>query len=146
MVKLNSEFIDNLMIEELIKKIERLPARIEGNMQAWEYLKGLKPIFVPIRKKGKLPAMVISEEYDLEYGKDKIEIHKDAILPGKKVLLVDDLIATGGTALAACNLINKLGGVVTECCFIVDLPDLGGRKKLEANGYKVFNLVEFEGE
>ena len=101
---------------------------------------------MPIRKKGKLPAMVISEEYDLEYGKDKIEIHKDAILPGKKVLLVDDLIATGGTALAACNLINKLGGVVTECCFIVDLPDLGGRKKLEANGYKVFNLVEFEGE
>ena len=102
--------------------------------------------FVPIRKKGKLPAATISEEYELEYGKDKIEMHLDALLPGEKVLLVDDLIATGGTALAACKLIKKAGGVVSECCFVVDLPDLGGKKKLESAGYKSFALVEFEGE
>jgi adenine phosphoribosyltransferase len=102
--------------------------------------------FVPIRKKGKLPAEVVSEEYDLEYGKDKIEVHKDAIQKGQKVLIVDDLCATGGTALAACNLIKKLGGEIVECSFIVDLPELGGKKKLENAGFKVFNLVEFEGE
>lgn len=102
--------------------------------------------FVPIRKPGKLPAETVSEEYDLEYGKDKIEIHKDAIHKGTKVLLVDDLIATGGTALAACNLIRKLGGEIVECCFIIDLPDLGGKKKLESAGHKAFSLVEFEGE
>ena len=102
--------------------------------------------FIPIRKPNKLPAETISEEYELEYGKDKIEIHKDAISQGNKVLLVDDLIATGGTALAACNLIKKLGGEIIECCFIIDLPDLGGKKKLEDAGNKVFSLVEFEGE
>lgn len=102
--------------------------------------------FVPIRKKGKLPADVISQEYALEYGTDKIEIHADAFLPGAKILLVDDLIATGGTATAAGNLIKKLHGDVVECCFIVDLPDLGGTKKLETAGYKTFSLVEFSGE
>ncbi len=102
--------------------------------------------FVPIRKKGKLPAATISEEYELEYGKDKIEMHLDALLPGEKVLLVDDLIATGGTAIAACNLIKKAGAVVAECCFVVDLPELGGKKKIESTGYKSFALVEFEGE
>ena len=102
--------------------------------------------FVPIRKPGKLPAATVSEEYSLEYGKDKIEMHKDAISTGMKVLLVDDLIATGGTALAACNLIKKLGGEIVECCFLVDLPDLHGKRKLEEAGYKVFNLVEFEGD
>ncbi|TKJ17356.1 adenine phosphoribosyltransferase [Candidatus Woesearchaeota archaeon B3_Woes] len=102
--------------------------------------------FIPIRKPNKLPAETISEEYELEYGKDKIEIHKDAISQGNKVLLVDDLIATGGTALAACNLIKKLGGEIVECCFIIDLPDLGGKEKLEKDGNKVFSLVEFEGE
>ncbi len=102
--------------------------------------------FVPIRKPGKLPGETAFEEYELEYGKDKIEIHKDAISKGSKVLLADDLIATGGTALAACNLIKKLGGEIVECSFIVDLPDLGGKKKLLNAGHKVFNLVEFEGE
>jgi len=102
--------------------------------------------FVPIRKKGKLPPEVVSEEYDLEYGKDKIEVSADAIKPGDKVLLVDDLIATGGTAMAACNLIKKLGGEIIECCFVIDLPDLGGKKKLENAGYKTFGLVEFGGE
>ncbi|MBW2996045.1 adenine phosphoribosyltransferase [Candidatus Woesearchaeota archaeon] len=102
--------------------------------------------FIPIRKPGKLPGETVSEEFELEYGKDKIEIHKDAIIPGDKVLLVDDLIATGGTALAAANLIKKLGGVVVECSFIIDLPDIGGKKKLIDAGYKVYNMIEFEGE
>jgi adenine phosphoribosyltransferase len=102
--------------------------------------------FVPIRKKGKLPYATESEEYELEYGTDTIEIHKDAIAEGNKVLLVDDLIATGGTALAACKLIKKCGGELVECCFIIDLPELGGKKKLERAGYPVFSLVEFEGE
>jgi adenine phosphoribosyltransferase len=102
--------------------------------------------FVPIRKKGKLPAETISEEYDLEYGKDSIQIHKDAIKKKENVLLVDDLIATGGTMLAATRLVERLGGVVVECCFVIDLPELGGRKKLEQAGYKIFTLLEFEGE
>jgi adenine phosphoribosyltransferase len=102
--------------------------------------------FVPVRKAGKLPAETISEEYELEYGKSKLEIHVDSIIPGQKVLLVDDLLATGGTALTACNLIGKLGGKIAECVFLVDLPDLGGRKKLENAGYKVSSVVEFEGE
>ncbi len=102
--------------------------------------------FVPIRKKGKLPSETESEEYELEYGKDTIEIHKDAIKKGNKVLIVDDLIATGGTAFAACKLIKKIGGELVECCVIIDLPDLGGKKKLERAGYPVFALVEFKGE
>src|SRR3989338_6262564 len=102
--------------------------------------------FVPIRKPNKLPAETVSEEYELEYGKDKVEIHKDAIASGSRVLLVDDLVATGGTCLGAANLIRKLGGDIVECSFIVDLPDLGGKKRLQDAGYPVFNLVEFEGE
>jgi adenine phosphoribosyltransferase len=102
--------------------------------------------FVPIRKPGKLPAETIAEEYELEYGKDKVEVHLDAIKAGDQVLLVDDLIATGGTALAACNLIRKLGGEVVECSFIIDLVDIGGKRKLTNAGFRVFNLVEFEGE
>jgi adenine phosphoribosyltransferase len=102
--------------------------------------------FVPIRKKGKLPYKTSREEYALEYGTDVIEVHIDAIRPGQRVLLVDDLIATGGTALAACKLIEKLGGKIMECAFIIDLPDLGGRKKLLDAGYPVVTLVEFEGE
>lgn len=102
--------------------------------------------FVPIRKKGKLPAETIGQDYDLEYGKDRIEIHLDAISKGEKVLLVDDLIATGGTAEAATKLISLVGGEVEECCFVIDLPDLGGSKRLEKAGHKVFSLCEFEGE
>lgn len=101
--------------------------------------------FVPIRKKGKLPAEIISQEYALEYGTDSIEIHKDAIHNGVRVLLVDDLLATGGTALAAAALIEKLGAEVAEMCFIVDLPDVGGAKRLKEKGYKFFALTEFEG-
>jgi adenine phosphoribosyltransferase len=102
--------------------------------------------FVPIRKKGKLPAETIGHDYELEYGADRIEIHTDAISPGERVLLVDDLIATGGTAEAAVALIRKMGAEVHECCFIIDLPDVGGRKRLEKLGLKVFALCEFEGE
>ncbi|MBF0108160.1 MAG: adenine phosphoribosyltransferase [Magnetococcales bacterium] len=102
--------------------------------------------FVPVRKKGKLPGAVVTQEYQLEYGTDSIEIHKDAIVAGSRVLLVDDLLATGGTALAAAALVEKLGGIVAQMAFIVDLPDLGGGKNLEKRGYRFFTLVEFEGE
>jgi adenine phosphoribosyltransferase len=102
--------------------------------------------FIPIRKRGKLPAEVVSQEYALEYGTDKIEVHKDALKNGERVLLVDDLLATGGTALAAAALIEKLGAKIVEMCFIVDLPDVGGKKKILKNGYQVFALTEFEGE
>ncbi|OHC64704.1 MAG: adenine phosphoribosyltransferase [Rhodocyclales bacterium GWA2_65_19] len=102
--------------------------------------------FVPIRKKGKLPAATVGRDYELEYGTDRIEIHVDAIQKGDCVLLVDDLIATGGTAEAAAGLIQDMGGKVVECCFVIDLPDIGGRKRLEKQGHKVFALCEFEGD
>lgn len=101
--------------------------------------------FVPVRKKGKLPGAVISEEYTLEYGEAIVEIHDDAIQPGEKILLVDDLLATGGTAEAGLKLIERLGGEVIGCAFIIDLPDLGGRQKLEAMGMDVHALCAFEG-
>jgi adenine phosphoribosyltransferase len=100
--------------------------------------------FVPVRKPGKLPAECESEEYTLEYGKDKIEIHKDAIDKNDNILIVDDLIATAGTASAARNLIKKLGGKIVECAFIVELIDLRGRDKLR--GERIYSVVEFEGE
>jgi len=102
--------------------------------------------FVPIRKKGKLPGEKVSQEYDLEYGTDMIEIHKDAIIKGQRVLLIDDLLATGGTALAAAALLDKLGGKVYEMAFIVNLPDVGGEKRIKAKKYKMFALTEFEGD
>ena len=102
--------------------------------------------FVPIRKKGKLPAETVGRVYQLEYGSDRIEIHVDAIQKGDRVLLVDDLIATGGTAEAAAKLIQDMGGIVVECCFVIDLPDIGGRARLEKQGHKVFALCEFEGD
>ncbi|MBM3558000.1 MAG: adenine phosphoribosyltransferase [Alphaproteobacteria bacterium] len=100
---------------------------------------------LPLRKKGKLPGKTIGQEYTLEYGVDVIEIHDDAIQRGQTVLIADDLIATGGTAIAACRLIERAGGKVAGLCFIVDLPDLGGRKKLETAGYKVQTLTAFSG-
>lgn len=102
--------------------------------------------FIPIRKKGKLPAETVGCDYQLEYGSDRIEIHLDAIQKGDRVLLVDDLIATGGTAEAATKLIQDMGGIVVECCFVIDLPDVGGRARLEKLGHKVFALCEFEGD
>ena len=102
--------------------------------------------FVPIRKAGKLPSKTETHEYELEYGTDKIEVHCDAIGKGDKVLIVDDLLATGGTALAAASLVEKLGGDIVEMAFIVDLPDVGGQKKIKDRGYKMFTLCEFEGD
>ena len=102
--------------------------------------------FVPIRKKGKLPGAVISEDYTLEYGDAVIEVHDDAIAPGETVLVVDDLLATGGTAQAGIRLIERLGGEIVGCAFIIDLPDLGGRAKLEAMGMDVHTLCAFEGD
>src|SRR4030066_2140917 len=102
--------------------------------------------FVPIKKLGKLPAEVVRHEYELEYGRDTVEVHKDAIGKGTKILVVDDLLATGGTALAAVSLVEKLGGSVSELAFIVNLPDVGGYAKLTKKGYSVFCLEDFAGE
>ena len=102
--------------------------------------------FVPIRKRGKLPAETIEVEYELEYGSDGIEMHTHAIKPGQRVLVMDDLIATGGTALAAIDLIEKAGGEVAGCAFIIDLPDIGGAQKIRDRGVDVFHQVEFEGD
>jgi adenine phosphoribosyltransferase len=102
--------------------------------------------FVPIRKQGKLPGEKAGYDYELEYGDDRVEIHLDAIEKGETVLLVDDLIATGGTAIAAIALIEKLGGRVAECAFVIDLVDIGGRKRLEDAGHSMFALCEFEGD
>lgn len=101
--------------------------------------------FVPIRKKGKLPGAVISEEYQLEYGEAVVEIHDDAIQPGEKILVVDDLLATGGTAEAGIKLIERLGGDIIGCAFVIDLPELGGREKIGALGMDVHVLCEFAG-
>lgn len=101
--------------------------------------------FVPVRKKGKLPGTTISQEYTLEYGEAIVELHDDAIQAGEKILVVDDLLATGGTAEAGIKLIERLGGEIISCAFVVDLPDLGGRKKLEDMGMDVTALCAYEG-
>ncbi|QFT91674.1 Adenine phosphoribosyltransferase [Roseovarius sp. THAF9] len=127
-----------------IDKVVGLEARgfILGGAVAHQLGKG----FVPIRKKGKLPGKVISEEYQLEYGEAIVEIHDDAITPGEKVLLVDDLLASGGTAEAGIRLIERLGGEIVGCAFVIDLPDIGGRARLEALGMDVHALCAFEGD
>jgi len=101
--------------------------------------------FVPLRKRGKLPAENFGQDYELEYGVDRLEIHRDALQHGERVLLVDDLIATGGTAEAALKLVGIAGASVVGCAFIVDLPDLGGRARLEKLGYPVLALCQFPG-
>lgn len=127
-----------------INKVIGIESRgfIIGAPVAYQLGKG----FVPIRKQNKLPAETIGRDYQLEYGSDRIEIHVDAIQPGDQVLLIDDLIATGGTAEAAVKLIQDMGGEVVECCFVIDLPHVGGRARLEKLGCKVFALCEFEGD
>jgi adenine phosphoribosyltransferase len=101
--------------------------------------------FVPIRKAGKLPAENFSRDYALEYGSGRLEVHRDAIQTAERVLLVDDLIATGGTAEASLHLLARLGATVIGCAFVIDLPDLGGRARLESLGQPVFALCEFAG-
>jgi len=141
-----------VMINELVnrytgKRIDKvvgIEARGFIIGSALAYLLGVG--FIPIRKKGKLPAETIGHDYDLEYGSDRIEIHADAFDKGERILLVDDLIATGGTAEAAASLIEKIGGKLIECCFVIDLPDIGGAERLRKKGRKVFTLCEFEGE
>jgi adenine phosphoribosyltransferase len=149
---LNDPFAFKLTIDQLASrykgaKIDKIAAiESRGFILGAPLAYFLNVGFVPIRKKGKLPAETIGHDYDLEYGKDRIEIHVDAISRGEKVLLVDDLIATGGTAEAATKLISAVGGEVFECCFVIDLPDLGGANRLEKLGHKVFALCEFEGD
>ncbi|HPD81849.1 MAG TPA: adenine phosphoribosyltransferase [Candidatus Pacearchaeota archaeon] len=98
---------------------------------------------VLIRKPGKLPYETIKQEYSLEYGKDMVEMHKDSVKLGQKVLLIDDLIATGGTALASCNLIKKLGGQIVDCAFLIELEELGGVEKLKKENYPSFTIMKF---
>lgn len=102
--------------------------------------------FVPVRKQGKLPCDTISVEYELEYGKDVIEIHTDAINEGENILIVDDLIATGGTAEAAIKLIRQAKGTIIGAAFVIDLPDIGGRSRIESMGVNVRTLCEFDGD
>ena len=126
-----------------IRKVAGIEARgfILGGAMAHQLSCG----FVPIRKKGKLPHETVKIAYSLEYGIDEMELHKDAVSPGEGVILVDDLIATGGTAEAAVKLLRKLGANVIAACFVIDLPELGGRKKIEALGVPVRTLIEYEG-
>ena len=128
---------------ERIDKVVGLEARgfILGGAIAHQLTKG----FVPIRKKGKLPGAVISQAYTLEYGEAVMEIHDDALQPGEKVLIVDDLLATGGTCEAGIRLVERLGAEVVGCAFVIDLPELGGRKLLEGLGMSVHVLCDFEG-
>lgn len=126
-----------------IEKVAGMEARgfILGGAVAHQLSAG----FIPIRKKGKLPHKTVSVAYELEYGTDEMEMHVDAVTPGEKVILVDDLIATGGTATGAIRLLQKMGADVVAACFVIDLPDLGGAKKIEALGVPVRSLVAFEG-
>ena len=130
-------------VGQKIDKVVGLEARgfILGGAIAHQLSAG----FVPIRKKGKLPGATISQGYSLEYGEAIVELHQDAVLPGEKILLVDDLLATGGTAAAGIALLKRLGAEIVSCAFIVELPALGGRTKLEAMGMDLHALCAFDG-
>ena len=139
-----------LAIDELIKRLDGVEFDVIAGTESRGFIFGMpvayalgKP-FVPVRKAGKLPCETISESYDLEYGSAVIEIHKDAILPGQKVVIVDDLIATGGTVEAAIHLVERLGGEVVKVLFLLELVGLEGRKKLA--GYDVASVVVYEGK
>ncbi|NLH80369.1 MAG: adenine phosphoribosyltransferase [Phyllobacteriaceae bacterium] len=138
-------------VDELVQPYAGLKIDKVAGIEARGFILGgavahqLSAGFVPIRKKGKLPAETASITYALEYGVDEIEIHRDAITPGEKVLVVDDLIATGGTAAAAVELLQRLGADVVGTCFVIDLPELGGADKLRAMKVPVRSLVAFEG-
>ena len=132
----------NRYVDQKVDKIVGIDARgfLFGAVLAYELGIG----FIPIRKKGKLPYKTISESYTLEYGEETIEIHEDAINEGDRVVIIDDLMATGGTIAASAALVEKLGGKILECAFVIELPDLKGREKLGSrNSYAI---IEFEGE
>jgi len=138
--------IDQLLspyVGQQIDLVAGLEARgfVLGGAVAHQLSKG----FLPVRKKGKLPGKTVAQDYELEYGQATVEIHEDAVQPGQKVLLVDDLLATGGTAEAGIKLIERLGGEVVGCAFVVDLPDLGGRARLEALGMDVEAICSYAG-
>ena len=129
---------------EKIDKVVAIEAR--GFILGSAVALGLGVGFVPVRKPGKLPHETIGQDYELEYGTDRIEMHTDAIAPGERVLLIDDLIATGGTAEAAIHVIEQSGGQLVGVGVVIDLPDLGGRKRIEALGHELVALCAFEGE
>jgi len=138
-------------IDELVQPFAGSKVDQVAGMEARGFILGgavahqLSAGFIPIRKKGKLPHTTVSIAYSLEYGVDEMEVHTDAVKPGEKVILIDDLIATGGTAEGATKLLQKMGAEVVAACFVIDLPDLGGRAKLEALGVPVRTLIEFGG-
>ena len=139
-----------LSIDGLIKLVKEVDCDVIVGTESRGFIFGvpvayeLHKSFVPVRKKGKLPCETIEAEYDLEYGSAVIEIHKDAIQPGQKVVIIDDLIATGGTIEAAAKLVEQLGGEVVKICFVMELAGLEGRKKLEK--YDVESLIIYEGK
>lgn len=139
-----------IAIESLEEKLSDLDFDVIVGLEARGFIFGMplaynmKKGFVPIRKKGKLPCETISEEYELEYGRAEIEIHTDAIKKGQRVVIIDDLIATGGTVKAAINLVERLGGEVIDCLFLVELAGLNGRAALQ--GYNVDAVITYEGK
>jgi adenine phosphoribosyltransferase len=130
-------------MDEKLDLVAGIDARgfILGAIVAYELNLG----FIPIRKKGKLPFTTVAEQYELEYGSATVELHSDACKPGDRVLLIDDLVATGGTMIAGKKLLERLGAVVVEGAAIVDLPELGGSKKVRESGLKLHTIVNFEG-
>ena len=139
-------------VDGLLLPFLHLPVDLVAGIEARGFILGgavaheLGKGFVPVRKRGKLPHKTIGQEYQLEYGVDAIEIHADAIAPGQRVLLVDDLVATGGTATAAIELLRRSGAELVAAAFVIDLPDLGGSRLLREKGVKVHTLVEFKGD
>jgi len=139
-------------VDELVHPYSGSPINFVAGAEARGFILGgaiahqLSCGFVPLRKKGKLPSETVSVTYELEYGTDQIEVHKDAITKGARVLFVDDLIATGGTAEASIKLLRELGADIVAACFVVDLPELGGRQRIRDMGVPVRTLVEFEGK
>ena len=142
----------HLSVQQLVNAYKGVGVSKVAGIEARGFILGgavavaLEAGFVAVRKAGKLPHTTIGVDYDLEYGTDRVEIHTDAIHRGERVLVIDDLIATGGTALASVELIERAGGEVVGCGFIVDLPDLGGAARLRERGLRVHALCAFEGE
>ncbi|MCC6915923.1 adenine phosphoribosyltransferase [Nitrosomonas sp.] len=137
-------------IEEIVQRYQKEKISKVAGIESRGFIIGapvayaLGAGFVPIRKQGKLPAETIGCDYQLEYGFDKVEIHVDAIDKEDRVLLIDDLMATGGTMEAAIRLIRETGGSVVECCVVIDLPNAGGSRRLRQQGYQLFSLCSFE--